>query len=192
MAPVPSIGRIVHAVVDPAENNGADIAPAVIVRVWPSPDPDAAPNAGYVNARVLLDGHDTPWITSVHLYESEETARAAVAEHPQLAGRVLFWPPRTGGPILAQSPPEPEPVDPRARLVELAVTIESAAKGSQSNRPGDAAALYGVVASIWQFLATHPPQPDVTVVHRHQCAPLNDNQLRNFLARERARNRITL
>lgn len=86
----PSVGRIVHVIVSPRENNGADVAPAVITRVW---------NEQGINVRVLLDGPDTPWRTSVPLYESREALEAANAQmvisggvRPPLFG--AFWPPR--------------------------------------------------------------------------------------------------
>lgn len=52
----PSVGRIVHVPADPAENNGADVAPAVITRVW---------SDTCVNVRVLLDSDAIEWRTSV-------------------------------------------------------------------------------------------------------------------------------
>ncbi|MFF0140471.1 hypothetical protein ACFYRN_28905 [Streptomyces sp. NPDC005227] len=52
----PSVGRVVHVPTDPAKNNGADIAPAVITRVW---------NDDCVNVRVLLDSDAVEWRTSV-------------------------------------------------------------------------------------------------------------------------------
>lgn len=88
----PSIGRIVHVIVNPEDNNGSDVAPAVIVRVWSEQS---------VNVRVLLDGNETPWWrTSIPLYESREALEAGHAqmvisggERPPLSG--AFWPPRT-------------------------------------------------------------------------------------------------
>jgi hypothetical protein len=66
---VPSIGRIVHVGADPAINNGGDVAPAIITRVF-----GEHPAGGWiVNIRVLLDGHETPWRTSVRLVEESST-----------------------------------------------------------------------------------------------------------------------
>jgi hypothetical protein len=73
----PSIGRIVHVFANPAQNNGADVAPAVITRVW---------NDQGVNVRVLLDGPDTPWLTSITLHETREEAQKA---HDEM---VAAWP----------------------------------------------------------------------------------------------------
>ena len=62
----PSIGRFVTvpaAALRGCEMNGAEAAPAVITRVW---------SDNMVNVRVLLDGNDTPWKTSISLYENRE------------------------------------------------------------------------------------------------------------------------
>lgn len=55
-APVPSLGRIVLVPMDPRHNNGADTAPAVISHVW---------SDSTVNVRILADGPDVEWRTSV-------------------------------------------------------------------------------------------------------------------------------
>lgn len=72
----PSLGRIVLVPADPAVNNGADIAPAVITRVW---------NDKVVNVRVLLDSDAVQWRTSVAYAESFEDVT-----HTQH----WTWPPR--------------------------------------------------------------------------------------------------
>lgn len=82
----PSIGRIVHvpaAALRGCEMNGADVAPAVITRVW---------SDAMVNVRVLLDGNDTPWKTSIALYQSREDYDRAA----QVNGRDFgcYWPGR--------------------------------------------------------------------------------------------------
>lgn len=71
----PSLGRIVIAAVNPATNNGADEAPAVITRVW---------NDHLVNVRVLLDGDTVEWKTSVELH----------TERPDNPQHAVWWPPR--------------------------------------------------------------------------------------------------
>lgn len=93
----PAIGRIVHVVVDPKTNNGSDVAPAMITRVW---------SDTYVNLRLIRDNHPGPeeWLTSISLYGSLEALDEAVAKRqaefdataPGLtAYRVgAFWPPR--------------------------------------------------------------------------------------------------
>lgn len=85
----PALGRIVHVFVDPARNNGSDVAPAMITRVW---------NARGVNIRVLLDGPDTPWLTSVTLCEDREGAEKVtsyrVADNGERYPAAAFWPPR--------------------------------------------------------------------------------------------------
>lgn len=86
--PKPALGRTVHVFVDPARNNGADIAPAVITRVW---------NDQGVNLRVLLDGTDVPWFTSVALCDDRESAEKVtsyrVADNGDHYPAAAFWPP---------------------------------------------------------------------------------------------------
>jgi hypothetical protein len=95
----PSVGRIVHVLVDPNVNNGSDVAPAVITRVW---------SDNCVNLRVLHDGPSIAapagrqdWLTSFTLHDSrealEEHRAARQAELPE--GQTVspfgaFWPPR--------------------------------------------------------------------------------------------------
>lgn len=77
----PSVGRIVLTRVAPETNNGSDIAPAIITRVW---------NDALVNIRVINDSMNVEWKTSVSLYATEEEAR-----EPGKPGlHVAFWPPR--------------------------------------------------------------------------------------------------
>jgi len=77
----PSLGRVVLARVNPAENNGSDVAPAIITRVW---------SDVLVNVRVLLDGEGILWRTSVALCADEESAR-----RPAAGGHAVYWPPLT-------------------------------------------------------------------------------------------------
>lgn len=57
-APTPTVGRIVHyrPIADEFKNNEADLAPAIVVRVW---GPDT------VNLRIFTDGGEVIWKTSV-------------------------------------------------------------------------------------------------------------------------------
>jgi len=74
----PSLCRFVIARVDPTQNNGADVAPAVITRVW-GPE--------MVNLRVFVDAPTMPLSkTSVKLFDSQEEA-----EGTELA---CWWPPK--------------------------------------------------------------------------------------------------
>jgi len=89
----PSLGRIVIALVDPAINNGTDEAPAVITHVF---------SDTIVNVRVLLDGDQTPWKTSISLHPDRaavDAARSKVAEDSgtplaDVRMHAAFWPPR--------------------------------------------------------------------------------------------------
>ena len=89
----PTVGRIVHVLVDPKVNNGSDVAPAIITRVW---------NDTGVNVRVLRDNAPGPeeWMTSISLHESREVLDAHIeslkAANPgaEVSVRGAFWPPR--------------------------------------------------------------------------------------------------
>ena len=74
--PKPSLGRVVLVPADPAVNNGADVAPAIITRVW---------NDNVVNVRVLLDSDAVQWRTSVSYVDSLDDV-----EHTHC----WTWPPR--------------------------------------------------------------------------------------------------
>jgi hypothetical protein len=78
MAQTPTLGRVVLARVDKTLNNGADVAPAVITRVW---------SDAMVNLRVLCDGSSVLWQTSVNLYATAEDV-------PADATQAAYWPPR--------------------------------------------------------------------------------------------------
>ncbi|GAA3718248.1 hypothetical protein [Streptomyces tremellae] len=80
----PSLGRVVLALVEPTTNGGADIAPAVVVRVGAAHDD----GSHTVNVKADLDSSTSPkWMTGVRLCPDEETARA-------YDGAAAFWPPR--------------------------------------------------------------------------------------------------
>lgn len=76
----PSLGRIVLVAADPAMNNGADTAPAVITRVW---------TGTAINVRVLLDSDGAPpWRTSLTYADALDGLDAS--ERPSR----WTWPPR--------------------------------------------------------------------------------------------------
>lgn len=52
----PDVGDVVLVPMDPALNNGANVAPAIVTRVW---------STTTVNVRVLADSHNIDWRTSV-------------------------------------------------------------------------------------------------------------------------------
>lgn len=89
----PSIGRVVIVRAAPAQNNGADEAPAVITRVWSPVEAGQTAGSWTVNVRVLLDGVDVvPAKTSISLFPDRESADAAV---PTVTNtHVGWWPPR--------------------------------------------------------------------------------------------------
>lgn len=98
-----SIGRIVHVLVDPAQNNGSDVATGIIARVWGDPFTAGTDPATKllerqtVNIRVLGDSAETLWLTSIALFDKRPTAEqlAALSEFNPLGYHaVAFWPPR--------------------------------------------------------------------------------------------------
>lgn len=103
IAQAEALGRIVHVLVHPTLNNGSDVAPAVITRVWGQ----AHDGTQLVNLRVWLDGtnHSHEWATSRHLHADEASARKAHGdqlallvgfddEHPIGVSAHAFWPAR--------------------------------------------------------------------------------------------------
>lgn len=83
---VPQVGDPVLALVDRAINNGSDIAPGVLTRVWSGPN---AEQAYLVNAKAFLDSAAADQLLqSVWLYPDEDRARACLEAVPTT--RVLF------------------------------------------------------------------------------------------------------
>lgn len=94
-----TIGRIVHILLDPAQNNGSDVAAAVIVRVWNEPSaPGPLPiEQQAVNVRVLGDSAETLHLTSILLFDhrpADEDLAVLNAQNPKGYRAVAFWPPR--------------------------------------------------------------------------------------------------
>jgi hypothetical protein len=94
-----SVGRIVHVLVDPSKNNGSDVAPAIVTRVWGEPytPGTAALERQTVNIRVLCDSQNTLWLTSIWLFETrptDEQLAALNSANPTGREAVAFWPPR--------------------------------------------------------------------------------------------------
>lgn len=97
-----SIGRIVHVLIDPAQNNGCDVATAFVTRVWGDPYTNPSFDEAErqtINVRVLGDSAETLWLTSIVLFDERPTAEqlAAFSEHNPNGYRMFaFWPPRVG------------------------------------------------------------------------------------------------
>ena len=98
-----SIGRIVHVLVDPAQNNGSDVATGLVARVWGGPFTAGTDEATKllerqtINVRVLGDNAETLWLTSILLFDERPTDEqlAALNQHnPKGYRAVAFWPPR--------------------------------------------------------------------------------------------------
>lgn len=84
--PKPTIARTVLAVGGAARSNGADVAPAVITRVW-SEDKDLG--RWTVNLTVFPDAQQPKVASSVYLYADEQAARDNLAYESVTAA---FWP----------------------------------------------------------------------------------------------------
>lgn len=78
----PSIGRIVLVPAQPHTNNGAQVVPAVITRVW---------NDDLINVRVLGENTNTEWRTSVKRVDELPPVQPGLDIAPPL---VWAWPPR--------------------------------------------------------------------------------------------------
>jgi hypothetical protein len=93
-----SIGRIVIARTDPYKNNGAELCPAIITRVWNDVAGDQPHTV--VNLKLFHDGDtDVSTVTSARLFADEQALKAwEAAQHPDFtAGAgVAYWPPRVG------------------------------------------------------------------------------------------------
>lgn len=93
----PTIGRVVHVLVEPyatgggQDNNGADVAPAILTRVWSEQS-----DHWVVDYRILRDNADVPeWKTSAALFSAEAAARLSdEAASASGQGMHAFWPPR--------------------------------------------------------------------------------------------------
>jgi hypothetical protein len=91
--PKPAICRWVITPVDPAFNNGADRAPAVITRVW---------GDDVVNLTVFGDYNSPSFKSSVRLFRDEEamlawldsTLHGTGREEPPKSPLAAYWPPR--------------------------------------------------------------------------------------------------
>lgn len=91
----PAVGQIVHVAVDPNEYSGADVAPAIITRVW---------SDDCINVHVMPDSSVTHWYTSVSLQPDRAAADAwqakqrealvAAGHSGKLLPRVAYWPTR--------------------------------------------------------------------------------------------------
>jgi len=75
----PSVGCIVLVPIEPEMNNGSDVAPAIITRVWSDTT---------VNVRVLADSQNPP------LWRTSATYTEDLATREQTHVNYWTWPPR--------------------------------------------------------------------------------------------------
>lgn len=95
---VPSVGRIVHVLVDPASNNGQEVAAAIVTAVY-GPNSDGDGIVRYtISVRAVTDTlADLPSLTSIYLYDERPEAQKLARLYPSNpTGRngIAFWPPR--------------------------------------------------------------------------------------------------
>lgn len=87
------VGEQVFVLLDPAQNNGTTEAVAWVSAVWGQPFGFGDHTVQTVNVRVLADDADTPWLTSVRLYEERprpEDLAAAAPTNPMGYRTVAF------------------------------------------------------------------------------------------------------
>lgn len=94
----PSIGRIVHVLVDPASNNGQEVAAAIVTATYgPTSDGDGIVRHT-ISVRVVTDTlSDLPSLTSIYLYDERPSAEKLARLYPaNPTGRngIAFWPAR--------------------------------------------------------------------------------------------------
>lgn len=70
------LGQIVTFYVDSRSNNGADVAPAIITRVWGQMTPYAAVNMRLVLDHASNDPNTQEWRTSVNVFPTKAEADA--------------------------------------------------------------------------------------------------------------------
>jgi hypothetical protein len=77
-----NIGDVVHVLLDPAQNNGSDIAPALVVRTWGEPFEKDDVERQTINVRTLGDSAETLWLTSIALFEERPTEQELAERNP--------------------------------------------------------------------------------------------------------------
>jgi len=94
----PSIGRIVHVLVDPASNNGSEVAAAIVTATYGVHSDGDGETRHTISVRVVTDTFsDLPSLTSIYLYDERPSAEklAGLAPHnPSGRNAIAFWAPR--------------------------------------------------------------------------------------------------
>ncbi|MFF7171080.1 hypothetical protein [Streptomyces pseudovenezuelae] len=97
--PAPTVGQVVLVPMDQAVNNGSDVAPAIVSRVWSETS---------INVRVVEDGPRIEWRQSL-----EYTDDLSSLDRGELYW--WTWPPQPAaddGSSTEPTPTEPTPTDP--------------------------------------------------------------------------------
>ena len=73
------VGEPVFVLLDPDQNNGSAVAPAWVVSAWGEPYTVTGRQAQSVNVRVVMDGPDVLWITSIKMFDERPTPEELAA-----------------------------------------------------------------------------------------------------------------
>ena len=76
------VGEQVFVLLDPTHNNSTDTATAFVSAVWGHPHEYHGHKVQTVNVRVLADSADTPWLTSIRLYDEHPRPEHLAAANP--------------------------------------------------------------------------------------------------------------
>lgn len=76
------LGEKVYVLLDPAENNGQEMAVAWVTAVWAKPFDNGGRSSQSVNVRVLPDGPTLLWLTSIALLDQQPAADEIAAIWP--------------------------------------------------------------------------------------------------------------
>jgi hypothetical protein len=107
--PPPAVGAPIFVRLEPETNNGSDLAPGIITRVWEHGHDAGGRERYLVNYRIFEDGNNVSWITSGQYYKDAETANDAYDGNDAPA-RFACWPPDAAD----TAPPVPATPEPSA------------------------------------------------------------------------------
>lgn len=95
---IPSVGRIVHVLVDPTTNNGSEVAAAIVTATYGVNSDADGETRHTISVRVVTDTFsDLPSLTSIYLYNERPGAEKLARLYPRNPtgrGGIAFWPAR--------------------------------------------------------------------------------------------------